>query len=89
MRNHSDAFQTLYESATGYGLRKALNTKKDELEGQKREIDLEKQIEESHNEIEKLKGLSKQPWLYIISGHTAKIIFRTYWCTQKSRNTRA
>jgi len=52
-----DAFQTLYESATGYGLRKALNTKKDELEGQKREIDLEEQIEESHNEIEKLKGL--------------------------------
>ena len=54
-----DAFQTLYESATGYGLRKALNTKKDELEGQKREIDLEEQIEESHNEIEKLKGLNK------------------------------
>ena len=53
-----DAFQTLYESATGYGLRKALNTKKDELEGQKREIDLEEQIEESHNEIEKLKGLN-------------------------------
>ena len=57
-----DAFQTLYESATGYGLRKALNTKKDELEGQKREIDLEDQIQESHNEIEKLKGMSsKQP----------------------------
>ena len=56
-----DAFQTLYESATGYGLRKALNTKKDELEGQKREIDLEEQIEESHNEIEKLKGLNKSP----------------------------
>ena len=31
-----DAFQTLYESATGYGLRKALNTKKDELEDRRR-----------------------------------------------------
>ena len=57
-----DAFQTLYESATGYGLRKALNTKKDELEGQKRERDLEERIEESHNEIEKLKGLKFKLW---------------------------
>ena len=61
----------MYESATGYGLRKALNTKKDELEGQKREIDLEEQIEESHNEIEKLKGLNKSPgfrcvWRYFL-----------------------
>merc|ERR1711970_1404114 len=49
---HKDAFRTLYESATGYGLRKALNTKKDGLEGQKREIDLEEHIQESHNQIE-------------------------------------
>ena len=76
LTNNLDAFQTLYESATGYGLRKALNTKKDELEGQKREIDLEKQIEESHNEIEKLKGLRKKLSLYAY-----KHIFRTYWCT--------
>ena len=89
----------MYESATGYGLRKALNTKKDEFEGQKREIDLEKQIEESHNEIEKLKGMQNNfisgginlgKNLYFSFGHSGyDNICRTYWSTKKSRNTRA
>ena len=50
------AYQTLYESATGYGLRKALFTKKDEFETNDRRGELEKQIENGQKEVAKLKG---------------------------------
>jgi dynein light intermediate chain len=51
------AYQTLYESATGYGLRKALFTKKDEFETNDRRGELEKQIENGQKEVAKLKGM--------------------------------
>jgi len=51
------AYQTLYESATGYGLRKALFTKKDEFETNDRRGELEKQIENGQKEVAKMKGM--------------------------------
>merc|ERR1712179_764568 len=45
------------ESATGYGLRKALFTKKDEFETNDRRGELEKQIENGQKEVAKLKGM--------------------------------
>ena len=50
------AYQTLYESATGYGLRKALFTKKDEFETNDRRGELQKQIENGQKEVAELKG---------------------------------
>jgi len=51
------AYQTLYESATGYGLRKALFTKKDEFETNDRRGELEKHIESGQKEVAKMKGM--------------------------------